>query len=420
MILRRRLVSLLHKQQLLSEAWKRPEAFAATSYFATDSKKGKRRPTKSDVPDGLSSNRTVDEKEVALQAALANIAAKFGRETIMRLGDMAGPRQVPVISTGSIALDTALGVGGLPKGRVVEIYGSEATGKTTLALHVIAEAQKAGGRCVFLDVEHALDITFAEAIGVRIADLYVSQPDNAEQALDIADEFIRSCSAAVVVVDSVAALAPKAELEGGMGDAHMALQARLMSQALRKLTHSLSRSQTILIFINQVRHKLGGFGGFGGAPIEVTAGGNALKFYASVRLHIRKREVIKRGEETLGFHVIVKVAKNKVAPPFKTAEFEIEFGKGISQAGEILDFGVQLGLLSKSGAWFSYRGENFANGRDSAKKFLKEHEDVALELVTAIRQKFLLGPQPPKEENAEDFDEDDGALETDAEEAAKG
>ncbi|KAL2634244.1 hypothetical protein R1flu_005723 [Riccia fluitans] len=411
MILRRKLVSLLGKPRVLHDAWKRPEGFLASSYFATDSKKAKRRGNQSSAPDGPSAPRTVDEKEVALQAALNNIRSKFGKETIIRLGDMTSPRQVPVIPTGSLALDIALGVGGLPKGRVVEIYGAEATGKTTLALHVIAEAQKLGGRCVFLDVEHALDITFAEAIGVRVDELYVSQPDNAEQTLDIADEFIRSCSAAVVVIDSVAALAPKAELEGSMGDAHMALQARLMSQALRKLTHSLSRSQTILIFINQVRHKLGGFGAFGGTPIEVTAGGNALKFYASVRLNIRKREVVKRGEETVGFHVIVKIAKNKLAPPFKTAEFEIEFGKGISQAGEILDFGIQMGLIGKSGAWFSYNGDHFAHGRENAKKFLKENEGVAQELVTVIREEFLLSQKPPAEDPGEDSFEDTDTFE---------
>ncbi|KAL3693724.1 hypothetical protein R1sor_007375 [Riccia sorocarpa] len=413
MILRRKLASLLGQSQALHGGWKRQEGFLAASFFATDSKKVKRRTNQSAAPDGAFAARTLDEKEVALQAALDNIRSKFGKETIIRLGDMTSPRQVPVMPTGSLALDIALGVGGLPKGRVVEIYGAEATGKTTLALHVIAEAQKLGGRCVFLDVEHALDITFAEAIGVRVEDLYVSQPDNAEQTLDIADEFIRSCSASVVVIDSVAALAPKAELEGSMGDAHMALQARLMSQALRKLTHSLSRSQTILIFINQVRHKLGGFGGFGGAPIEVTAGGNALKFYASVRLNIRKRDAVKRGEETVGFHVIVKIAKNKLAPPFKTAEFEIEFGKGISQAGEIIDFGLQIGLIGKSGAWFSYNGNQFAHGRENAKKFLKDNEDVAQELVAAIKEKFLLSPKSPMGDPSEETFEEGDSFEED-------
>ncbi|KAH7425927.1 hypothetical protein KP509_11G077800 [Ceratopteris richardii] len=296
-------------------------------------------------------------------------------------------RNVPVISTGSLALDYALGVGGLPKGRVIEIYGPEASGKTTLALHVISEAQKAGGYCVFIDAEHALDPTFAEAVGVRTEDLLLAQPDCGEQALGLTDTFIRSGSIDVIVVDSVAALVPRAELDGEMGDAHMAVQARLMSQALRKLSHSLSRSQTILIFINQIRNKLSS-GGFGG-PIEVTSGGNALKYYASVRLNIRRTGYVKKGDEIIGSAVTVKIAKNKVAPPFKTAEFEIEFGKGISKDGEIIDFAVKYGLIVKSGNWYGYGGENIANGKENLKKYLNEHIDLKDLLVTEIKQRLV-------------------------------
>lgn len=274
----------------------------------------------------------------------------------------------------------------MPKGRVVEIYGPEASGKTTLALHVIAEAQKTGGYCVFIDAEHALDPSFAEALGVHTEDLLLAQPDCGEQALSLTDTFIRSGSIDVIVVDSVAALVPRAELDGEMGDAHMAVQARLMSQALRKLAHSLSRSQTVLIFINQIRSKLSA-GGYGG-PIEVTSGGNALKFYASVRLNIRRTGLVKKGEEVVGSTVTVKVAKNKVAPPFKTADFEIEFGKGISKEGEIIDFALKYGFLGKSGSWYSYDGENIANGKENFKRYLREHNDLRDTLLANIREKL--------------------------------
>lgn len=349
-------------------------------HFATKGRKPKR------TPGSTTAEKVLDEKHAALEDALAQISSTFGKETVMWLGRNAAHRNIPIISTGSLSLDFALGVGGLPKGRVVEIYGPEASGKTTLALHVIAEAQKAGGYCVFIDAEHALDPSFAEALGVRTEDLLLAQPDCGEQALSLTDTFIRSGSIDVVVVDSVAALVPRAELDGEMGDAHMAVQARLMSQALRKLAHSLSKSQTILIFINQIRSKLS-HGGFGG-PIEVTSGGNALKFYASVRLNIRRTGLIKKGEETVGSSVTVKIAKNKVAPPFKTADFEIEFGRGISKEGEIVEFAVKHGLVVKSGNWFSYDGENIANGKENLKRYLREHTGLRDSLLESIKEKL--------------------------------
>ncbi|KAH9322136.1 hypothetical protein KI387_016775, partial [Taxus chinensis] len=333
-----------------------------------------------------SGDEILSEKEAALEATLNQIAKDFGRETVMWLGRVSGTRHVPVISTGSVGLDIALGVGGLPKGRVVEIYGPEASGKTTLALHAIAEAQKAGGYCVFVDAEHSLDPTLAEAIGVDTKNLLLAQPDCGEQALGLVDTFIRSGSIDVIVVDSVAALVPKTELDGEVGDTHVALQARLMSQCLRKLTHALSCSQCLLIFINQVRAKLGGFG-FGG-PTEVTSGGNALKFYASVRLNIRRIGSVKKGEEMVGNQVQVKVVKNKLAPPFKTAEFELEFGKGISSEAEILDLGQKHGLIPKSGNHYSLNGVKL-NGRDKAKAYLIDHVDIRNELTEKVKERVL-------------------------------
>ncbi|XP_022154753.1 DNA repair protein recA homolog 3, mitochondrial-like isoform X5 [Momordica charantia] len=305
----------------------------------------------------------------------------------MWLGRSVASRHVPVVSTGSFALDIALGVGGLPKGRVIEIYGPEASGKTTLALHVIAESQKQGGYCVFVDAEHALDPALAQAIGVNTENLLLSQPDCGEQALSLVDTLIRSGSVDVVVVDSVAALVPKGELDGEMGDAHMAMQARLMSQALRKLSHSLSLSQTILIFINQVRSKLSTFGGFGG-PTEVTCGGNALKFYASMRLNIKRIGLVKKGEETLGSQVQVKVVKNKLAPPFRTAQFELEFGKGICKESEIINLGLKYKFMSKAGAFYSFNGRSF-HGKDALKTFLAQNGDAREELITKLRDKLL-------------------------------
>ncbi|XP_024544094.1 uncharacterized protein LOC112351093 isoform X2 [Selaginella moellendorffii] len=383
----------------------------AYASFASDAKKGKKKQKNSTSADPASE---YSEKEAALQSALAQIKSSFGDEAVMWLGRNTS-KQVPVVSTGSLALDVALGVGGLPKGRVVEIYGPEASGKTTLALHVIAEAQKQGGRCVFIDAEHALDKSLAEAIGIDIDELLVAQPDCGENALAIADTLVRSGSVDVLVVDSVAALVPRVELEGEMGDSHMALLARLMSQALRKLTHSLSRSQTILIFINQIRSKLASFGGFGGAPIEVTSGGNALKFYASVRLNIRRTNLLKKGDETVGAQVLVKIAKNKLAPPFRTAEFEIDFGRGISKEGEVLDLGFKHGLVGKSGNWYTYNSENIANGKENAKKYLREHPDILQALSESLREILmgrLLEQQGDAGENETEVEGDeDGSLE---------
>lgn len=318
----------------------------------------------------------------------------------MWLGRTEGHREVPVVSTGSFSLDMALGIGGLPKGRVVEVYGPEASGKTTLALHVIAEAQKhaSGGYCAFVDAEHALDPSLAEAIGVDTSNLLLSQPDSAEQALSLVDTLIRSGSVDVVVVDSVAALVPKTELDGEMGDAHVALQARLMSQALRKLSHSLSLSQTILLFINQIRATVQTFG-FGG-PKEVTSGGNALKFYASVRLNIRRVGLVKKGEETIGSQVSVKIVKNKHAPPFRTAQFDLEFGKGICRSSELFELGLKHKLIKKTGgAYYSFNEQQF-QGKDNLKSFLTANESVAKELEAELRR--LIEAEPPKKHEAED------------------
>ena len=326
-----------------------------------------------------------ENRKKALAAALSQIEKQFGKGSVMRLGDHIASRDVDVVSTGSLGLDIALGVGGLPRGRVVEIYGPEASGKTTLTLQVIAEIQRKGGTAAFVDAEHALDPTYAGKLGVNVDDLLISQPDTGEQALEIADMLVRSAAVDVVVVDSVAALTPKAEIEGEMGDSHMGLQARLMSQALRKLTANIKRSNTLVIFINQIRMKIGVM--FGNP--ETTTGGNALKFYASVRLDIRRIGAIKKGEEVIGSETRVKVVKNKVAPPFRQAEFEILYGEGISRAGEIIEIGVLQNLVEKSGAWYSYKGKKIAQGKEGAREYMQQNPEVAAEIEQAIRDKLL-------------------------------
>lgn len=330
-----------------------------------------------------------EDRKKALGAALGQIEKQFGKGAVMRMGDARAVRgDVRTISTGSLALDVALGIGGLPRGRVVEIYGPESSGKTTLTLHVIAEAQKAGGAAAFVDAEHALDPDYAEAVGVNIDDLLVSQPDTGEQALEIADMLVRSGGLDVVVVDSVAALTPKAEIEGEMGDSHVGLQARLMSQALRKLTASIQRSNTLVVFINQIRMKIGVMFG---SP-ETTTGGNALKFYSSVRMDIRRIGAIKKGDEILGNETRVKVVKNKMAPPFKQAEFEILYGEGISREGEIVDMGVAHGFIEKAGAWYSYQGERIGQGKDNARQHLRSNPAIAAEIESKIRAQVLTRP----------------------------
>ncbi len=338
-----------------------------------------------------------ENKRKALTAALSQIERQFGKGSVMRMGDAGAVRDVEAISTGSLGLDLALGIGGLPRGRVVEIYGPESSGKTTLTLQVIAEAQKVGGTCAFVDAEHALDPVYAEKLGVNVDDLLVSQPDTGEQALEIADMLVRSSAVDVVVVDSVAALTPKAEIEGDMGDSHVGLQARLMSQALRKLTGNIKRSNTLVIFINQIRMKIGVM--FGNP--ETTTGGNALKFYSSVRLDIRRTGAIKKGDEVVGNETRVKVVKNKVAPPFRQAEFDILYGQGISREGEIIDLGVKEGLVDKSGAWYSYNGERIGQGKDNARQYLKEHAETAQEIETQIRARLLPGKAVPEAEAVE-------------------
>ena len=322
-----------------------------------------------------------DNKSKALLAALSQIEKQFGKGSIMKMGDADIAKDIEVVSTGSLGLDIALGVGGLPRGRVVEIYGPESSGKTTLTLQVIAEMQKLGGTAAFIDAEHALDPQYAQKLGVNVNELLVSQPDNGEQALEIADMLVRSGSVDVVVVDSVAALTPKAEIEGEMGDSHMGLQARLMSQALRKLTANIKRSNTLVIFINQIRMKIGVM--FGNP--ETTTGGNALKFYASVRLDIRRTGSIKSGEEVVGNETKVKVVKNKVAPPFKTAEFDILYGEGISREGEIVELGVTHKIVEKSGAWYAYKGDKIGQGKDNARQYLKDNPEIAREIEAKIR-----------------------------------
>jgi recombination protein RecA len=322
------------------------------------------------------------DKSKALDAALSQIERAFGKGSIMRLGKNQQPVEIDTVSTGSLGLDIALGVGGLPRGRIIEIYGPESSGKTTLALHTIAEAQKKGGVCGFVDAEHALDPVYARKLGVNLDDLLISQPDTGEQGLEIADTLVRSGAIDVLVIDSVAALTPKAELDGEMGDVQPGLQARLMSQALRKLTGSISRSKTMVIFINQIRMKIGVMYG---SP-ETTTGGNALKFYASVRLDIRRISTLKERDEPIGNSVRVKVVKNKVAPPFKQVEFDIMFGEGISKMGELIDLGVKAGIVDKSGAWFSYDSQRLGQGRENSKQFLRDNPDISNKIETAIRQ----------------------------------
>ena len=329
-----------------------------------------------------------DHKRKALSAALGQIEKQFGKGSVMRMGDVSSARDVDVISTGSLGLDVALGVGGLPRGRVIEIYGPESSGKTTLTLQAIAEAQKAGGTAAFVDAEHALDPVYAEKLGVQIDDLLVSQPDTGEQALEIADMLVRSGAVDIVVVDSVAALTPKAEIEGEMGDSHMGLHARLMSQALRKLTANIKRSNTLVIFINQIRMKIGVM--FGNP--ETTTGGNALKFYASVRLDIRRTGAIKKGDEIIGNETRVKVVKNKMAPPFRQAEFEILYGEGISREGELIDLGVKHGIVDKAGAWYSYKGDRIGQGKDNVRGFLKDNPEVAADIEQQLRATLLGRP----------------------------
>ncbi|MCF6210962.1 MAG: recombinase RecA [Gammaproteobacteria bacterium] len=326
-----------------------------------------------------------DDKQKALNAALSQIEKQFGKGSVMRMGDASASRDIDAVSTGSLGLDIALGIGGLPRGRVVEVYGPESSGKTSLTLHVIAEMQKLGGTAAFVDAEHALDPSYAEKLGVNVDDLLVSQPDTGEQALEITDMLVRSGAVDIVVIDSVAALTPKAEIEGDMGDHHVGLQARLMSQALRKLTANIKRTNTTVIFINQIRMKIGVM--FGNP--ETTTGGNALKFYASVRLDIRRIGAIKKGDEILGNETRVKVVKNKVAPPFKKTEFDILFGEGISHEGEIITLGVQESIIDKSGAWYSYNGDRIGQGKDNVRNFLKENPQIAEEIEVKVRAKLL-------------------------------
>ncbi|MGH1439800.1 MAG: recombinase RecA [Cellvibrionaceae bacterium] len=323
-------------------------------------------------------------KDKALQAALTQIDRQFGKGTVMRMGDKELVK-IPSISTGSLGLDVALGIGGLPRGRIVEIYGPESSGKTTLTLQVIAEAQKAGGTCAFIDAEHALDPVYAEKLGVNVDDLVISQPDTGEQALEVSDMLVRSGAVDVLVVDSVAALTPKAEIEGDMGDHHVGLQARLMSQALRKITGNIKNANCLVIFINQIRMKIGVM--FGNP--ETTTGGNALKFYSSVRLDIRRIGAVKDGDEVTGSETRVKVVKNKVAPPFKQTEFQIMYGEGINRLGEVIDYGVKMEMIDKAGAWYSYKGEKIGQGKNNVVKFLQERPEIATEIETAIRTQLL-------------------------------
>ncbi len=348
------------------------------------------------------------EKAKALQAALAQIEKQFGKGSIMRLGEGEVIEDIQVVSTGSLGLDVALGVGGLPRGRVVEIYGPESSGKTTLTLQVVAEMQKQGGVCAFIDAEHALDIQYAQKLGVNLQDLLISQPDTGEQALEIVDALVRSGSVDLIVVDSVAALTPKAELEGEMGDALPGLQARLMSQALRKLTGTIKKTNCMVVFINQIRMKIGVMFG---SP-ETTTGGNALKFYASVRLDIRRVGSIKKGDDIIGNETKVKVVKNKVSPPFKTAEFDILYGEGISREGEIVDMGVAAKIVDKSGAWYAYNGEKIGQGKDNAREFLRENPDLAYEIENKIRESLgiaLLAAATDKPAKADKSDKSDKA-----------
>ena len=342
-----------------------------------------------------------DNKTKALSAALAQIERQFGKGSVMRMGDASISRDIEAISTGSLGLDIALGIGGLPKGRVVEIYGPESSGKTTLTLQVIAECQKAGGTAAFIDAEHALDPSYAQKLGVKVDELLISQPDTGEQALEITDMLVRSAAVDVVIIDSVAALTPKAEIEGEMGDTHVGLQARLMSQALRKLTANIKRSNTLVIFINQIRMKIGVM--FGNP--ETTTGGNALKFYASVRLDIRRIGAIKKGEEILGSETRVKVVKNKVAPPFRVAEFDILYNEGISRESEVIHLATELGLIEKSGAWSSYKGEKIGQGKENVRVYLQENAHIAKQLEEQIRAELLVKKLPVADMELELIDE---------------
>ncbi|MEW6324859.1 MAG: recombinase RecA [Nitrospirota bacterium] len=332
------------------------------------------------------------QRAKALELALTQIEKQFGKGTIMRLGSEGTPADIPTFSSGSLGLDIALGIGGLPRGRVIEIFGPESSGKTTLTLQAVAQAQQSGGIAAFIDAEHALDLNYAKRLGVQTDELLVSQPDTGEQALEIAETLVRSGAVDLIIVDSVAALVPRAELEGEMGDAHMGLQARLMSQALRKLTAAISKSHTTVIFINQIRMKIGVM--FGNP--ETTTGGNALKFYASIRLDIRRIESLKDGQEVVGNRVRVKVVKNKLAPPFRQAEFDVLFNEGISRTGELVDLGVEKGLIEKSGAWYTYKGERIGQGRENARLFLREHQPVAKEVELQIREAAGLAKTKPK------------------------
>ena len=344
----------------------------------------------STAPKNAPPANAAEEKAKALQAALAQIEKQFGKGAIMRLGEGEKAEDIQVVSTGSLGLDVALGVGGLPRGRVIEIIGPESSGKTTLTLQVVAEMQKLGGTCAFIDAEHALDTSYAEKLGVKLSDILISQPDTGEQALEIVDSLVRSGAVDLVVVDSVAALVPKAEIEGDMGDSLPGLQARLMSQALRKLTASINRTNCTVIFINQIRMKIGVMFG---SP-ETTTGGNALKFYASVRLDIRRTGSIKKGEEPIGNETRVKVVKNKVSPPFKQAQFDILYGQGISREGEIIDMGVEAKVVEKSGAWYAYQGEKIGQGRDNARTFLRENPELAREIENKVRESLGIAARP--------------------------
>jgi recombination protein RecA len=348
-------------------------------------------------------NNEIDNRKKALELALTQIEKQFGKGSVMRLGDTMAKLAVPVISTGSITLDAALGIGGIPRGRITEIYGPEASGKTTLALHCVAEAQKAGGLAAFVDAEHALDPAYAAKLGVDVENLWISQPDSGEQALEITETLVRSGAIDIVVIDSVAALVPRAELEGDMGDAQVGLQARLMSKALRKLTAAIGRSKTAVIFINQTRMRIGMMG-YGTNP-ETTSGGMALKFYASVRIDIRKIGSLKQGEENIGMRASVRVVKNKLAPPFRKGEFDIIFGEGISKEGELVDLGVEYKLIDRSGTWYSYGDIRLGQGRDNAKIFLKEHPEVYNELYSKVREKLGLGLPASGDEPKEVQDE---------------
>ena len=335
-----------------------------------------------------------EEKQKALEAALGHIEKQYGKGSVMKLGESGANMQVETVPTGSLSLDIALGVGGVPKGRIIEIYGPESSGKTTVALHMVAEVQKRGGIAGFIDAEHALDPVYAKNIGVDIDNLYISQPDNGEQALEITETMVRSGAVDIVIVDSVAALVPKAEIDGDMGDSHVGLQARLMSQALRKLTAVISKSNCVVIFINQLREKVGVM--FGNP--ETTTGGRALKFYSSIRLDVRRVETLKQGGEMVGNHTRIKVVKNKVAPPFKQAEFDIMFGTGISKEGDILDLAADCGIVNKSGAWYAYNGDKIGQGRENAKLFLKEHTDICDEIEKKVRIQYHLLPDDAAQE----------------------